>query len=793
MELQIATAASRKEAVWKNRRVTWDWLISKLATTHRTHETLKQYDAFKKEQQDNIKDIGGFVGGYLTRGRRNKGSVAARQIVTLDIDFSTGDAWENFKIQTDCAAVVYSTHKHRPEAPRLRIVLPLDREVMSDEYEPIARRIASWIGIESFDPTTYQPERLMYWPSTSADGEFFFEEQKGPALSANDVLSTYRDWTDTSEWPVSTRESEIIRNSLVKAGNPLEKEGVVGAFCRTYTVTEAIEKFLSDKYTPCDVANRYTYIEGSTSAGLVVYDDVFTFSHHSTDPTSGKLCNAFDLVRLHKFGHMDDKAHEDTPIHKRASYEAMCQLATKDQATVKTLGEERMSKVAQDFGDFDDVEPESTEWLKDMDVDKKGNYLSTAHNILLILENDPNLKGKLALNLFDNREEALGDLPWRKVDPRNRALKNEDDAGLRVYLERVYQITGKDRISDCVTMIMRKNAYHPIKNTLEKVVWDNNLRLDNLLIDYFGAADTPYTRVVMRKTLLAAIARIYQPGIKFDNVLVLSGKEGIMKSTFIQRLSLGWFTDSIKSLQGKDAMEQMQGTWIVELAELASLKKAEVETVKTFVASQVDRFRVAYGRRTENFPRQCIFIGTTNRFDFLKAADGNRRFWPVIVGVGKARKHVVDDLTEQEVLQILAEAKYYYDAGETLYLDKEDEALARQMQDRHTEKDARSGLIEQYLEMLLPEDWSERDSYTRRSYFKEHCSKVETFTVPGTIKRTQVCAVEIYCEALGGEQSNLSSYIIRDIHNIIRSLGGWEEGGRKRVDRYGTQNIYVKK
>jgi len=800
--ISIAEGRTRTDRIWKNTQYTWQGLVKRLSITHRTAETIAEYMAAKKNRQDEIKDVGGFVGGTLIQGRRGKGKVLSRSLVTLDIDFGQKGIWEDFIMEFDCAAAVYSTHKHTSEHPRLRLVIPLAREVFSAEYEPIARKIAEKIGIELFDPTTYQDYRLMYWPSTSKDGEFYFQTQEGPWLDPDAILAEYKDWKDTSHWPTSSKEDTIIRAAIKKQGNPLEKNGVVGAFCRCYGIEEVIDTYLSSEYSPCDVPNRYTFVGGSTSAGLVVYDDLFAYSHHGTDPTSGKLCNAFDLVRLHKFGTMDEEMAAGTPIVNAPSYRAMVEFATKDAKVRRIIGEERFAAAQSDFaGAFDDEDNDATaeadtEWLGLLECDGKGRYLPSAHNITTILENDPNLKGKFALNLFDYRESALGNLPWRKVKGwQDRALRNVDDAGLRVYLEKTYNITGEKKITDVLTLHLHKNGYHPIKNYLEKIKWDGEERIDTLLIDYFGARDTPYVRAVIRKSLVAAVARIYTPGCKFDYVLTLTGKEGTYKSTFIEKLGVSpeWYTSSITSLHGKEAMEQLQGNWIIEIAELAGFKKAEIETIKNFITTPVDKFRVAYGRRVEDFPRHCVMFGTSNRDDFLREAEGNRRFWPVRVLEHTPTKSVKDDLTPDEVAQIWAEAKTYFDQGESLYLSAELERAARHAQRLHTEQDVRTGIVEQYINMLLPENWDEMSIYDRRSYFKSYYEPDEdNLNVKGTIERDKVCGLEIYCEALDGQQHQVTPYIMTDIHNIMRKINGWEAGGRARSQRYGTQLHYNK-
>lgn len=790
--LDIATGRSRKELNWKNKEITWSELVAKLSTTHRTAETYKEYLSSKKPRQDEIKDIGGFVGGYLTGGRRKPENVAHRQLISLDIDFANMDLWDDFCTFYDNAALLYSTHKHSTSTPRFRLLIPLDRPVFRDEYVAIARRIAGMIGIEYFDDTTYQPERLMYWPSTAKDGEYVFEVQDGEWMNADKILASYRDWNDASEWPISSRVDKALVRNMQKQGNPLEKPGLVGAFCRAYNIHEAIETFLSDVYDTCDVDNRYSYKHGSTAGGLVVYEDKYAYSHHGTDPTSGKLCNSFDLVRLHLYGLKDEDAKEDTPINKLPSYTAMCDMVTKDKKTKQQIGSEKMELARQDFGaEYVDAEEiHNTEWLSEMDVDGKGNYLCTINNVVLILNNDPMLKGRLALNTFEQREVALKDLPWRKVVGGTKNLTDTDDAAIRHYIENTYNISGTQKVQDAVKVVMMRNGFHPVRDYLDSLEWDGEERVESLLIDYLGADDNEYVKAVTRKALMAAVARIYKPGIKFDNVLVLVGQEGVGKSEILFRLGGDWFNDSLTTVHGKDAYEQLQGAWLIEMAELAGLKKAEVETVKHFISKRIDRYRVAYGRRTEDFPRQCIFFGTTNKVDFLKGQNGDRRFWPVVVRTQKPSKDLFKSLNKDEVAKIWAEAKYYYETGEKLVLDSEIEVLAKQTQAEHVEFDDRTGLIRDYLNKPITENWDDLDVFQRREFLQGD----DILSVKGKVKRTRVCVAEIWQEVFGGSLKDMSRFNVLDLHNIMQNMTGWEKySGKLKFGIYGVQKGYILK
>ena len=787
--LDIAIGRSRKETSWKNREMLWSDLVKRVSTTHKTAETHSEYLTAKKPRQDEIKDIGGFVGGYLTGGKRKSESIAHRQLVTLDIDHGGSEIaniWEDYALLYGNAAAIYSTHKHSAEAPRYRLLIPLDRKVLPDEYVAIARKIAGMIGIEYFDHTTFEPSRLMYWPSTSKDGEYVFHYQDGDWTSADEILNQYRDWKDLSEWPVSDRNNSIIIRAIKKQGDPLEKVGVIGAFCRTYSIHEAIAAFLSDEYDPCDVENRFTYKQGSTSAGLVVYDDKYAFSHHGTDPASGKLCNAFDLVRLHKFGLKDEDAKEGTPSVKLPSYIAMLDFATRDPKVKIKLGSEMLQGAQGDFSEIPDQEY-CEDWLGEMDVDRKGNYLSTIHNIKLILSNDPKLKGAFSLNTFTRKELVMRSVPWRKVTPATRYFTDIDLMGLRNYVEKIYKLSHVQKTADAMGLVLHESSFHPVKEYLDNLEWDETNRVDTLLIDYLGAKDTPYTRAVTRKALVAAVARIYRPGIKFDYVLTLVGKQGIGKSTLIKKLGRDWYCENLTTVQGKEASEQLHGVWLMEMGELAGLKKAEVEIIKNFISRQEDSYRPAYAVKKETYPRQCIFIGTTNNRDFLRDPTGNRRFWPVAIQEEASTRDLYNDFTSDEIDQVWAEAVVLYNNGEKLYLTRELEEMAYEAQSEHTERDDRIGTIQKYLDTPVPENWDSMSVYERRGFLQG-----DELLAEGVKVREQICIAEIWCELMGGTMKDMTSVNTKGLHQIMQAMPGWKRASNRRFKMYGTQKAYYR-
>lgn len=784
--ITIATGSSRKSVSWKNEELLWSALAKRLETVLRTQETQDEYKSMPKAKRDEIKDVGGFVGGTLKGGRRKAENIIERRLLTLDLDYvSAKDSpWDTVELIVGSAAVMYSTHSHTPRAQRLRLVFPLSRAVTPDEYTAIARRIAGDIGIDLFDDTTYEPHRLMYWPSASLDGEFIYKCLDGPWLDADETLSRYHDWKDSSEWPVSSRKQDAMQRLAAKQGDPTEKSGVVGAFCRVYPIEDAIETFLPEVYIKCG-EDRYTYAGGSTAGGLVLYENgKFAYSHHGTDPISGKLCNAFDLVRLHLFGDKDDDIVPGTPVIKLPSYTAMTELAIADAAVRHDLALTRLRELSDKW---DDVPEEDTDWLAQLTVNSRGLFESTINNVYLILLHDPELYGRYYYDEFKERPIVSGDLPWEKLTARSSPCwTDSDDSGLRQYIEMHYKIDSAVKIRDAVELAMLSHKRHLVREYLQGLEWDGLARADTLFIDYLGAEDSEYVRTVTRKALLGAVARIFSPGCKHDHMLVLVGPQGCRKSTTLAKLGRTWFSDSLYTVSGKEAYEQIQGYWIIEMGEMAATRKAELEQIKQFMSKQTDSYRAAYARRTQEHPRQCAFFGTTNDDEFLRDPTGGRRFWPVTVT--DRGKEMGDSLDESTIDQIWAEIVIRYKAGENWYLDEKIEAIARKVQEEHTEMNGKQGIIENFLETLLPENWDSMDLDKRLLFWSGGFGDTEK----GTEVRQKVCAIEIWQELFRGDPKTFTQAQAREINGMLRRIPGWKSQSSVNCGVYGRQRAFIR-
>lgn len=783
--MKIAIGNSRMDKKWKNKDISWTDFCARVKTTQRTTETVEEYRKMKKGMQDDIKDVGGFVGGYLKGGRRKKGNVLCRSILTLDMDYGTPDIWEQITMFFDFKCLVYSTHRHTPENPRLRLIIPLSREISEEEYAAVGRMVAKEIGIDLFDDTTYEAHRLMYWPSTSSNGEFVFKEQDGDLLNPDDFLSKYIDWRDTSTWPVSSRQSEIVKRTVKEQADPLLKEGIVGTFCRAYGIRDAIKKFLAAVYEPSALEGRYDYIPADSSAGVIIYDDKFAYSHHATDPASGLLLNAFDLVRIHKFGSLDDRVSTTTSPGRMPSFKAMSEFVIKDELVKAEFVKERQVQAKEEFSDED--------WQTSLELDRQGKIKDTLDNFVLIIRHDDGLQ-HIAFNCHRDGIDAKGGLPWEQI---KGGWNDSDNALLKVYLSNKYGVYSPTKTKDAILAVATERAYHPIKDFLESLPkWDGINRVENLLVDYFGAADNSYTRAVIRKTMVAAVARIYKPGTKFDSVLILNGPQGIGKSTFFAKLAGDWFSDSLTLTDMKDKAgpEKLQGYWMLELGELAGMRKTDVEVVKSFISRSDDKYRASYGVNVESHPRQCVIVGSTNaESGFLRDITGNRRFWPVRIS-GDSKKKAWQ-MAKEEIQQIWAETLVLYKKGEKLYLEGNDVAWATTEQADAMETDEREGLVRTYLDTLLPEDWDEMSLYERRNFLGG--SEFGGESRVGTVKRKLVCNMEIWCECFGKDASSMKIADSYAIGAIMRKIPGWDKytGNKNGVVTfpvYGRQRAYAR-
>ena len=764
-EYAVAYGENRKARKWKNTTITLSELKERLRHPLRTAEMVSEYHKMKPASRAIIKDKGGFVAGVLKDGLRRASTVESRSMLTMDVDNASRMFLE--KYSAPYLTLIYSTHSHTPEEPRLRIILPLKRDITPEEYQAITRLYAAEVGINQFDPCSFVPSQLMYWPTAPMDGEYVYKEVDGEIFDPDMFLAKYPDWEDPTTLPITVKERPLHENAGKKAEDPLTKKGIVGTFCRAMgTVQNAMDKYLGDVYERVS-PDRYRLRSGSGLPGVLIYEDKWAYSNHATDPAYHIEANAFDIVRIHRFG------------EEEKSFEAMAEWAASQPEVSRLLLEEQQEEARVAFSEGDG-------WQERLERNKRGDIKNTLQNLGLIIANDENMKN-IVYNELSDSMEITGTVPWRSAG----FWRDSDDAQLVWYVEQNYGTFSERHYNVAVTKFADDRRYHPIKDYLSGLLaWDGVPRVDTLLIDYLGAADNEYVRAVTRKTLCAAVKRINRPGIKFDCILILNGPQGIGKSTLIAKLGMQWFSDSLtlSDMNDKTAAEKLQGYWIHEIGEMAGMRKADLEKVKSFISRQDDKYRVAFGRRVTSHPRQCVFFGTTNAEDgFLRDVTGNRRYWVVPVPGGAEKKPW--ELTREEVNQIWAEVLVKVEAGEELYLTGDVESIARREQSRAMERDEREGLVRMYLDTLLPENWDSMDLYSRKEYLRGD----DLTCGEGTVERQTVSNMEIWCECFGNAKEAIKPADSYAIASIMSRIEGWSRSeDRPCIPIYGRQRMYIK-
>lgn len=506
-----------------------------------------------------------------------------------------------------------------------------------------------------------------------------------------------------------------------------------------------------------------TYLGGHSTNGAVVYEDKFVYSHHGSDPASDALLNAYDLVRVHKFGDRDDKIADDAPMKDRPSVKAMYEEHLKGDVFYKDQAVQSRFGVPEDMLSEDDVEPEdedededplfqelekyqkdkkvatkaarrrlrakkpSNNWLRNLNLNENNAPKKTVPNAAAIVTNDHRMFRKIAYNEFTNEVSLLDDF-----DPKSpiiRPIRVKDKAygdRWQDYMTTAVKVTielesGKkgaggydtsfadNTIREAIQVAARQNTFHPIKDYFDDLREGNHTDeevVDTFFIRHCGVPDTIFTREATRLMAIAAVARIEEPGCKFDYSILLEGPQGIGKSTIISRLfGSQWFGEISSDIGNPQRVaESLQGVWAAEFAELNSLRKAEANELKQFLSRVRDDVRMAYGREVSDLPRQTVFFGTTNDKRYLKDRTGNRRFWPFPCGGEPIDAHAVAQ--ERDVFWRTAHALYTEmreaqpSGNLPLFLSPEAEKIAEELQGERIVEEAHDEWVIQVLEWM---------------------------------------------------------------------------------------------
>lgn len=759
----IVTAPKKDSRHWTPGTVTWDEIRSWLASPA------------------DVKECGNYMLGTLRQTtvkhtktapqchnyHRTKVAVVHRSALSLDIDYPTEDFLTDLDLKLPYAAAVHTTFKSTALEPRYRLIIPLDRVVAPDEYHAAAGAVMQLLGEGQFDPGSVQAERYMFMPSAGSPEDYYSDVLDGPLAPADALLTQFN--PDLSALPAPKPHKN--------KRDPFGIEGTIGAFNRAY---QDFADLITEYDLPYETAGeeRWHLVGASAAAGMSMAAEGLVYSHHSNDPAYGVMCSAFDLARLHLYGDLDEGLSPQTPVNRRPSHTAMLETATEDLRVVREL-------IGSDFDEDMDATADAitgNDWQLGFTRDPRtGTPKDEIGNWDLIARHDPAFRA-LYFNELTMAIETNADLPWRKLTPGRETIDGKDRSSLALHIERTYSIRPPrayldDLVNDVACHSRRVN---PVRDYLESLRWDGKPRMEVCLP---GVTPTTYTRMVARKVLVAAVARMYEPGIKWDHMLILFGPEGLGKSWWVDKMARG-YSSELGPIGNKDTLIALQRSWIMLADESTSLRKSDFDAQKSFITQTADVFRMPYDREAGLHKRHCVIWGTTNDQVFLRRQEGNRRFL-IVKSEGKVD---FDQLTDHYIDQVWAEAVAAYRAGEKLFIEGEWSEMAAEAREDFTEEDALSGQIQSYMDTLVPENWNQMSPETRQFWLENRGDDLQAV---GDTRIDRVCSVQLWVEALGNRRGMHRRTDLLEITKALQQLPGWRQlPGNTRIGPYGPQKVF---
>lgn len=762
-QYSFATAKNGKTKKWKHQELSFREILRYLKKERHVSYTQDEFQALAKDDRAEVKNGNpAFLGGFF-EGRRTSVSMKTRSIVALDIDKKFPSDFAKF-MQEHCDFPYYiyesisSTKKHR----KYRVLFFLSEDIDADLYEPFARRLAATLNIIDFvDHTCYRKTQLMYAPIFCSDVEKplnkFVGDKKAPNVSTDEILATFNNILDLTEWDTAKDEGALRQQNRMTLKDPREKGGVIGAFCEFVGDIHGAIEMYGLPYRQ-ESQDRYSFTGGSSSNGFVVYDDAqWGYSNHESDPAAqgGHDLNAFDLVRVHKFGERDRDGGYKDPT-RAPSYKLMVEEIMNDEEFVEVLNRRRangiVDAILSDVSDFEgEDEQEDVEEpkrlisetkraknrivingvsykrnpMKDKKLGKKirefenkllkssenGTTISNKTNIYKAVREHPLLKDRILFDNFTRRPMFVGVKPWRSTE--GDVWNENDDFMLAAFLESHDLKVPVDTISKATNQVAmeEEHQFNSLANFFKHSLpaWDGVKRVETMFHDAFDAEDNEINRMIAKKTLLGGLERaLNNRPSEVKAVPVLQGPQSVGKSTFWRLLAINreWFNDSKIDIGSKDGLSILGGSFIIEFGEFASIKRADRDEVKQFLSSSFDKYRPAFGKTEKMFVRHNIFVGSVNDEEFLNDPTGNTRYKVVhCPGDKTGAARVVNLMTEDYVLQLWAEAMQLRAEGEThLYMAHED-AMTEAVAKKHTKAGAFDELVQAYVCAKKPDDW----------------------------------------------------------------------------------------
>lgn len=749
-KLAIATSKATNSRNWSKGTITWgdfcDWLT---------------------QPNDEKEKGGGYIFATLNGTRRTKQSIVSRSAITLDADVAAADFMETVAATLPGVAyAVHTTYKHTTHAPRYRVVIPLARDVAPRQYTMIADVLIDAIGREQFDLGSLEAERFMYRPSAHDLSLYEYHVAEGRALNPN-----------ISElWVGDDLTEEFDRDTAVK---PFDRKGYYGPFNRRYTDLDELVSTFDLPYTKHS-DGRYRYADSTSTPGLVELEEGVYYSHHATDPAgfSRKGLTAFDLVRIHRHGDEDKgRSLGRNPLQHPSYIATVDEMRSHYPEVAELFAAFDRDSVADDFGDTPVSDPK--QWLDALGRDTKGEILKTVANLELIFDNDPALSelrfDEMGMKMIvTHRRKWLPDLEGVEVT-------GNDEIYIPSYIAKKYGVEFRqEQIRAAFARVQETRRVHRVRDRLNALAWDGVPRVDTCMP---GVVPTEYSRMVLRKSIVAAVARIMEPGVKWDHVPVLYGREGVGKTYWIERISLGE-SGRMPDITKPDVAVYLSDSWFIINDEVEFLGNRDWNRVKEFFTTTADKYRQLYTNTIETVKRHNVFWSTTNEKRFILDRDGVRRFLPLNV----SRPVDFDALTDEYIEQVWAEAVHLWREGSVkLYLDDHERELAAAERLEYTAVDSDAGVIERYLNTLVPQSWQTMTVDERRLWLSgEH-----EFAGEGTEAQTVICARQILAEMFGRPAGMIQPGDTNRVERVLDRLDYVERLPSKHsFKHYGKQTAY---
>jgi predicted P-loop ATPase len=789
--LNLVTFDSVYSGKLRQEEVSKEDFIERLSNCIKTSETMEEYKNMTKEERGHAKDVGGYIPALFKKDsdgniRAQKSLVITKSIIVLDLD-DVKDDYNTFvkslkEILPNTELVIHETHSSTYEKLRLRVVIFISRDVTPEEYEDIVELLSDRIGMydettPQVDPCSKEAARKMFYPSAPKDKMYMFLHLDGAPLDVDEILRVTEERKEKERKEQEERTKRTPDNqSFFDKKEP--KVSLIDLFNDRHNIRDLVEN-RPDIYKQGSRADRFTYVPGSASDGLWITKDNHAFSHDSTDPcNTGYALNCFDFYRITEYGHLDGGGVYPNPADAPSFKEVI-----KEIVNDPSYGLEDFSKKPKK-----NEEKSGSDWESMLQMTEKGKVEDIPYNYYIALKYDPDFYGGPRYDFFKEEYMVNFDINGNYVE-EPQLLTDGHISFIFKKISNNYRIKTKMLyVTEAISSVGNENNMDIACEYFDSLTWDGKPRLDEILIKCLGVEDSDYSRLLTKKQFVAVVARQYEPGKKKDEALILSGKQGIGKSSFLSLMcpKEDWFCDRMDNLENKDAVMNIDGKIIGEFAELSSLSKAAIESVRAFLSAQKDTIRKPYARKSKDYERRIVFFGTTNDTEVLNDPAGNRRFWVLECGDCGMTFEERDNWIKENRDQIWAEAVYYYKHDYSIYLTAEEKKLVNERNEKFVYIDERIGIIQKFMDMEFPDDWYKWDTYQQREYFNASSGW-------SGMKKSEFCVSEIAEIALGCDVSRMKRSDFRTIATLMRQAGLEIINKQKTFGKYGKQKYYIRK